>query len=342
MLLHPFFSEIPRISPEKKYWFIRTYAGETFDHYFDNGYVGIGVNNVPQSYIEDTRNGEKKAFLQLQSFIDNNTLYKRGSATKMARDLMSFNHEIKEGDTVIIPSTNSHELALGTVESDVYIVKDDKSTFKFKNRFESYPEKRRKISWDKKIYRDELNGELRSLISSHHGLTNATEYADIIQSVLGSLYVKGDLTYYSLKINQNEDINAFVLSRFLDGLTYFYQEFTMHSGEEIDEALMIKIRVQSRGKLAMKGLKYAGVVALAALVTFCNNNSVDIEMENVKAKFKNDGFLKTYTDFLDAKQEREIRLMQFKDSLEQLKALRYDKSLKSVKDSSNRAKAEGE
>ena len=325
---------IPTIDENKQYWFIRTYSGEIFRDYYENNYVGLGVNTIPQSLIKSADYSNPSTLKNLHTFIDKNTSYKNGAATKIARELISFEHEVKIGDTVVIPSRNSYELAIGTVESDVYLV-DIKGTFAFRNQREPYPEKRRRIKWEKIVLRESLNGDLRGLTSSHHGLTKANNYADIIEGTIDSLYIKKEHAYFTLKINQDEDINAFVLNRFLTGLTYFYQEYCSESGLAVDEELMIKIKLQSRGKVAMRALGIAGLLGVATMVALSNNNEVKVDLKNMKVEGKSDGLLKSLTDFLDKKQERKIRYEEFKDSMENLKAMRYDDSLKSEKVSDN-------
>ena len=328
------FQGVPTISEEKQYWFIRTYSGETFRNYYANNYVGLGVNNVPQSLIKSSD------FKGLYTFLDKNTSYKNGAATKMVRELISFEHEMKIGDTVIIPSRNSHELAIGTVESDVYLV-ENKGTFTFRGRPEPYPEKRRRIKWEKIVYRDDLNGDLRGLTSSHHGLTNANAYADTIEGTIDSLYIKNAHAYFTLKINQDEAINAFVLSRFLNGLTYFYQEWCIEKGYEVNEDLTIKIQLQSRGKVAIRALGIGAVIAIASMIVLSDNNEVKMDMGRVKVEGKSTGLLKSYSNFLDAKQERQIKWQEFQDSMQHLKAMRYDDSLKSEKEVSDNMQAKG-
>jgi restriction system protein len=317
---------IPVINEGKQYWFVRTYGGEIFPTYYSEGYIGLGVNEVPQSLIKIAADNPSGVY-ELNKFIHNNTRYKNGAATKVGRELINFEHDIKIGDTIVIPSKNSTELAIGTVTSDVYFVNKPRA-FKFRDRVEHLPQKRRHVKWERVIYRDDLNGDLKNLIGSHHGLTNANGYADVIEGTVDSLYIKNDHAYLTLKVNQDEDINAFVLSRFLNDLTYFYQEFCLETGQEIDEDLVIKIKLQSKGKLALKAFCVAGVVGIAGLVALSSDSEVKLEIGKVKVEGKSKGFLKSLTDFLDAKQERAERYERFQDSMKELKAMRYDDSLK--------------
>lgn len=311
------------VDGDRNYWFVRTYSGELYEDFLKRNYVGLGLNNVPMRYIkEGTEN--KSAYLQLKTFIENNTDYKKGEATKWTNQLLSFEHDIKVGDIVMIPSKNSDILSFGIVESDV-IVKEDKGTFLFKNKYEPYPEKRRKIKWIKDSSKSELGTELRGLISSHQGLTNAGWYSQFIEGNLSTIYIKEDKVYLSLKVNQDEEINAFQLSRFLDSLTFFYKEFCDEFDEEFDENLFIKIKLQSKGKMLFNGAcKVAGIALLGMLVMSKGANfEADLFIFKLKAS-TGDGFLKTLSDFKDSNAERKQKYANLVESKQELKVNEAD------------------
>src|SRR5205085_2454018 len=106
------YSGVPVIDADKQYWFVRTYSGELFEDFYTKNYVGLGVNNVPQKLIANANSKNLNQLQSLQDYIDKNTDYKKGAATKLAREFVSFQHEIKKGDTVIMPSRNSSRLAI--------------------------------------------------------------------------------------------------------------------------------------------------------------------------------------------------------------------------------------
>ena len=190
--------------------------------------------------------------------------------------------------------------------------------------------------------KDSLNGDLKSLLSSHYGLTNADSYRDVIEGSVDSLYIRGNHAYFTLKINQDEEINAFALSRLLNSITFFYQEFCKENDLPADEEFYIKISLQSKGKLALKALQYIGIAGIAGMVILCNNNEVSLEMRGVKLTTKSDGGLRSISDFLDRNQERKIKFAEFEDSMRQLKAMRYDEALKLEEVNRKNAEKKGE
>jgi len=335
-------SDIRVIDEERNYWFIRTYGGKIYNYFRENNFIGLGFNNVPYNYIKEAKpineivNGDEvsyvdfAAFNRLQKFINDNTAYIKGEATKWANQLIDFEHEIKIGDLVIIPNENSQDLSIGIVESETYVV-DVQSTFKFNDKFEPYPEKRRKIKWLKEIPKGEFRGGLNSMFFSRTAVKNVTDFSDVIEGNLSSLYIKDEHIYLSIKIDQDEEINAFDLQRFLESLTYLYKEFCSVHGIEDNEELFIKIKVQSKGSALLKGLGYAALFSVAMIIVMSNNSNIELDLKNMKVKGGSEGFLKSLTDFRDANEirderkaekalERQKELLKFKDSIEKLHA----------------------
>lgn len=311
--------ELKEVEIEKKYWFVRTYGGDVFDEYIENGYVGIGLNKVPNNYIlEADRN-----FVRLQEYIHNNTEYQDGSATKWAKQLVSFHHEVNIGDTVIIPDVNSDNLAFGIIDSEVYI-EVDKRVFSNRGETQEYPQKRRRVIWDRVVHKDNIQSDLKAISSSHQGITNIDKYFDVIESYLSSVFKRGNKTYMVININQDEDINAFELSRFLSSLTYLYQELCEYYGFEKDEELFIKIKLQSKGKALLSALAGGALLGLSAIFALSDNPSVKVNFDKSSGKIdfdaKSDGGLNSITRFLDAKEKRRQNVIIFNDSMKKLKA----------------------
>lgn len=327
---------VKRVTENKRYWFIRTYGGEAFDDYTKKGYVGLGLNNVPFKYIKDVENlkdVETQNFKRLQNFIDANTDYKKGEATKWAKQLYTFVHEISIGDTVVIPNKNSETLAFGTIMSDIYFIKNPGKIF-HRDKEEHLPEKRFEVKWEKEIRRDDLQGDLKGLMASHQGITNADNYADFIEGAMESIFIRNDQMYLVLQMGKDEDINAFHLNRFFNGLTYFYNEFCREAGVEENEDLSVKIKLQSKGKTILKAVVYAGVIGIAGILALSNDTELKVEIGGVKVEGKSKGGLKSLTEFLDANQKRKIEYQKFKDSVEALQA-KQNPDLNILKENSN-------
>jgi len=306
------------IDSTRDYWFIRTFGGALFNEFIENNYVGIGFNNIPYNIIKEYNNTES-SFKTIQSFINMNTKYKNGEATKWANQLISFEHNIKEGDLVLIPSKYSDDIAIGIIKSRTYLVKD-KGTFVRDGVNEELPEKRKKIEWLRTCDRSDIQSEIRSITSSHQAVTNANFYSDYIESSLTNIYIKEEKIHLTIQVNQDNDINAYALNNFLSSITYFYREFCIDNNIDPDEDLTIKIKLQSKGKMALKALIPFGIIGIAGLIVLSGHSKVDLKIGDASVKGESDGLIPTITDFLNKKQERQIKYEIFKDSMEKLKA----------------------
>jgi hypothetical protein len=309
------------VDANRRYWFIRTYGGITFRDFSDKNYVGIGFNKVPYQLLQNAKPGEVDAFNKLKEYILNNSEYKGGVATRWANQLITFQHRIKKGDLVIIPEKDSKFYSIGVVESDVYVV-DDTRTFEHNNDYIRFPEKRRKIKWEKSLTKQQIRRDLPFLSSNQQAITNVNRYGDRLEAYISSIFIKEDRAYLTLRVEQDEDINAFAFRDFLNGLTYFYEEFCKEFGYENNEELYIKIKVQSKGKLALQGFAIAGILAIGTLIAFSNDSEFEASIKGSNFKFKTDGLIKTYSEFLNEDLKRKIIYEKFKDSMNALKVKR--------------------
>src|SRR5690606_29380388 len=107
---------------------------------------------------------------------------------------------------------------------------------------------------------------------------------------ISSIYIKEDKIYLVIKVNQDEDINAFDLSDFLSGITYFYKEFSKDE-DNPSEDLTIKIKLQSKGTTILKAAVYSGILGIAGLVILSNNSEFQARLGEDSFSFKTDGLL---------------------------------------------------
>ncbi|MBS7565127.1 hypothetical protein KHS38_12000 [Mucilaginibacter sp. Bleaf8] len=311
------------IDVDRKYRFIRSYSGQLYNDYYERNYIGLGLNKVPYSIIKQASKTDEPTFNQLRLSIKSIYDFKEGTVTGWANQLINFEHILKPGDMVIMPNQNSSEYAFGIVESETYLAKEDK-TFLFEGKYEVVPEKRKKVKWLKQIAKDDLNGDLRGLSATHAAITAADDYSDAIEGHLSSLFIRDNRIFFTIKINQDEDINAFAFNDFLSGLTYFYKEYCEVHGFADNEQLYLKIKMQSRGKMALTALIAGGVVFVATLFALSDNPELKAELGPYKFDFKADGFLKTLShhknEDADKELERRIKYEKFRDSIDRLKA----------------------
>ena len=220
----------------------------------------------------------------------------------------------------MIPNKDSDYYQIGIIKSDIYSVNNDKRTFEHDNKNIRFPEKRRKVEWIQVITKEELRNDLGGALGIRASISKINHISEKIEGFISDIFIKEDQMHVVINIDQDEDINAFEFNRFLNDLIYFYKEFLNENDLAEDEQLFIKIKLQSPGKLVLKTIKYSAAIGLAYIVAFSNSNEFEGDIGPFKAKFKNEGFLRSVTEFLNEKQEREIRMITFKDSIAKLKA----------------------
>lgn len=312
-------TEIRVVDDNRAYWFVRTFGGEVFEDFILEDHIGLGFNNVPQQYILDCRNPENTtAQNTLYEYLENNTGYTGGSITKWKNQLIRFQHEMKEGDIVVVPSRDSNILSIGEITSSVKPFESRKQ-FYFKDEEHDYPNRVREVKWLKHRPKSFFQNDLRNLLSSHQGITVANSFADKIESGISNMFIRENQMRLVINVNQDEDINAFALKEFLDGLTYFYKEFCEELDIENNEELYIKIKLQSKGKTVLIGAAAAAIVGVSIILSLSKDTTFRGRILNQDFEFTSGvGLLNTYSQFLDDKQERQIRMIKFLKSQEDL------------------------
>ncbi|MCK3682796.1 hypothetical protein [Maribellus sp. YY47] len=316
---------IRKISERKKYWFVRTYSGATFDDFQENNYIGIGLNFVPQNLIQNVQGDNLSIpYDTLKTFIANNSDYEKGEVTKWANQLVAFQHDMQIGDCVIIPSKNSDFLAIGEIESEVYIT-DDTRRFEFNDNYEPYPEKRRRVNWILLKKKEDFRGDLDNIFHSRQAIYNIDRLAQTIEGYISPLFMIGDTSYMVIQIRQDENINAFAFSKFLDSLTYFYTEICEEHGIEYNEELYIKIKVQSKGKVALAAVALLGLLGISTIFALSDDPRIKLDLGRYGTlEAEGDGLLQSWTNFLNAKQERQQKMIEFQASMDSIKAATHN------------------
>ncbi|MEP5339972.1 MAG: hypothetical protein ABJL44_08070 [Algibacter sp.] len=327
------------INDDRDYWFVRTFGGEIFEEFIVNNHVGLGFNDVPEKYItpcSDDENYEAKK--ELREYIGNHSSLEKGTLTKWTNQVILFHHSIKTGDLVVIPSKDSRYISIGEIITDNVSIYEHGSSFVFKSEYHNYPNRVRKVKWLKHHPKRFFQGDLRNLLSSQQGITNANKYANKIESGISSMFIRENQMRLVINIKQDEDINAYALSRFLDSLIYFHKELCDELGIENNEDLFIKIKLQSRGKTVLKSFAYLGIVGLLGLLSLSEDAGFKLKINEKTGEYElnstsGKGFLNTFSNFLDKKQERKIKYLEFIDAREKLKIESPTDSIKSLEKS---------
>lgn len=305
------------VDGNRNYWFVRTYGGKTYGDFIQNNYVGIGFNDVPLKYIEDCRERNESAIKNLREYIESKYPYRDGATSKWINQLIAFHYTVKEGDIVVVPDKNSDKFTVGVVESDVYVVSDNR-TFFHNEKHEQFPEKRRKIKWQSNVEGLDTK-DFKGISSGRQALARVDHYGDIIEGFVSSVFIREDQMHLVLKINQHEDINAFDLSDMLSGITYFYNEFCLEYGIEPNRDLTIKIKLQSEGKARVKGAVWAGVFGVLLVTSLAKDASFKVSLLGQELELETgEGVGNVILDIVNAKHENRMEFLKYQDSIKNL------------------------
>lgn len=254
---------IPRIPEDQRYWFVRTNAGEYYDSFVNEGFIGIGWNQIELKYLKENR--------PLDDII-REKYKKENRPNYVANQIKTFCYDIKQGDIVLIPSSKSAYIHFGIVQDEEPYEEDmpievenieEHSELLFEYEGVCPYRKRRRVKWIKVIKRDNLDPQLYKLIYSQHTISNADGYAEYIDKSLFDFYVKGDKCHFILHVRKKEHIKARHLIPFMSDLLEIAERNKVNFDDEID----IKVSVQSPGTIELIGYIPKIIIFSLAMVT---------------------------------------------------------------------------
>lgn len=303
---------LPIVNPTRQYWLVRTSSGDYYEEFKHNGYIAIGWNEIPvadlASIHANETNEEVRNRVKSKVHVEGDPEHDRGarmSQSKAIGQLLKFAYEIKRGDIVVIPSSNSDYLSFGEVE-DTPIYIDNSGNCDFT--------KRKRVSWIKTdIRRLSLDSNLYRFIFAHQTINNVNEYAEYINSTLFDFYTLNGRSSLVLRVRRQEAFDSFRIGVFYSDLLFFMKEFSEENGQEVNPGdINVKLDLQSPGTIVFFGVLATALVCLGVMTILAGGEGgleIDPATQKIKFNFKSNSFFEKFSDFLDRKQERTIRLM---------------------------------
>lgn len=232
---------------ERKYWFVRTYAGAYYNEYLNEGFIAIGFNEITdKGFIEraDVDEAYKRALyerIKSSAEVEDTKTVKPGL---IVNQLKRFLIEMNEGDIVLIPSENSQYITFGQIISDTFIASDVDDSDEGKCPFI----KRRRVKWIKTLSKRSLDPYLFKAIYSHHIITDVSEAADYINRSLSNLYVKDDMLHMTLRVRTEDPVRLTNIKPLLYGFEEIAEVLNIPSEiKDKVKQIQLKINVQSPG-----------------------------------------------------------------------------------------------
>ncbi|WP_366160536.1 hypothetical protein ABXS71_16745 [Bacillus infantis] len=292
---------VPIIDPGRKYWLVRTNAGDFYDEFFMENYIGIGWNKIK---LTDLKINRPLADIVSEKYDEERHNY-------VANQIIKFTKQINKGDIVLIPSRNSFYISFGEViESDAYEdesipdnLEDPEEVMDVDFDGRCPYKKRKKVKWLKTVRRDSMDPYLYKVIYSHHTISDATPYAAYIDRLLHSFFVKGSKAHFILEVQKKKEINAIPLINLINGTLRFPEYYHAATGDnEVSPANVdIKLNVQSPGPIELIGnIKTIFIIAASYVAIFGGNIKI------VGFEFQTDGFLGKLMQFFNDRHSRDI------------------------------------
>lgn len=297
LTLKEILDSLPTINSGRRYWFVRTNGGEYYDAFLSGNYVAVGYNEINLSDIKAGNTGDATGLEILSQRIGKVYGDREARPSYVATQLLKFSYSIRKGDVILIPSRNSYEIAFGEVlETPAYVtenVKEGDSLFL----------KRKKVKWLKVIARDKLDPNLYKLMYSHHTISEADQYAEQIDKITNSLFVKSDKAHMVLDVQTTKNIKAKDLFEMgliaLELLDEFAEaENLSYKSDEFE----IKLNVQSPGFIELTGVSMGGIVLIGIILIAIAGGGFNFSYkEDVKASITSDGIIEKVRRFLTSK-----------------------------------------
>lgn len=234
------FVPIVNIPEERNYWLVRTEAGNYYSEFYHEDFIGIGWTEIKKWDIASLMDEEL-----MNEHIQ--VCYPDKQAGRILGQIKRFVLEMKPGDIVLIPSESSRHITFGKIESDVY-----DENVKLDDILEGVCPfiKRRKVTWEKTVSRDELDPYLYKLLNSHHTITSANDYASFIDRTLNSFYIKDGMGHLVLNVKTREKISGMDLLTVVNStlnLASVLNEVSEEGPTYDKRDIELKISVQSPG-----------------------------------------------------------------------------------------------
>ena len=300
------FFDLKALNQDTKYWMVRTMSGSYYGDFLRNGYIAVGYNDISLDVINSLPANENLAKEQLKEKIKKIRVELRNIAYPTSQ-LLRFTRDIKCGDIVIIPSSGATHVAIGTVESDVYEDTNPNIDSEHKCRFF----KRRRINWKLSCRRGKLPPSLQLMFNSRHILSDVTNYAPYVDSVINDFYVKDDTVHMVLNIRTKDDVsfddffNLKALDFLVDDFCRKYPQYA--EGVNPDDRIIMKVQMESPGSLRLSSKTWHRLLYFGLFILFLNGGGLEYtSKDGTEFNLSTDGLIEAVSDYLDRDADRAL------------------------------------
>ncbi|MBF7091129.1 MULTISPECIES: hypothetical protein [Flavobacterium] len=313
MTLQQILDQIPHIS-NRNYWLVRTEGGKNYDSFLAGKFIGIGYNKITLEDIKAGNTRDEVGVTILANKIKKAYGEDEARPKHSARQLLKFAYEIKKGDIIMIPSENSEYIQFAEISNTI-------AFNELNNKFDCDLIKRKQIKLLRQVTKASLDPKLFKLMFSHHTITNADQYGEVIDKIINGIFVKEDHAHLVLEVQAKDDVKARSLFKMGDIALDLLDEFC--EAEDLDyksDDFDIKLAVQSPGFIEISGLGMGGIIILGIIIVAIAGGGFSLTYKkDLKTEIKSDGIIEKVRKFLTTRKNNDIKtelLKKHMDSLE--------------------------
>lgn len=283
---------------ERRYWLVRTDGGIHYEDFVINEYIAIGWDYISAEAFCTKTESDIKSIITNQeraapTHDEEDDLQERGitgRVTAIYNKLNRFIREFSIGDIVIIPSRNTDRISIGLITGNV----EENSNYA-SNYIKENPEtmltlcpyaKRRKVKWLKGISKENIDVYLIKAFSSHHAISDISEYADYINRELYPIYTRNDAVHSVIRTGRNEGVTFGELKTLIDLLAETMDEVSTATNIHYDmDDVKVKLNINSPGIIEIiSAVSSAGIFVAMAMMAWNHVRSGGKLKLNLKIK----------------------------------------------------------
>jgi len=329
LTLQQILEALPQINASRNNWFVRTNGGQYYDNFINGKFIAIGYDKILLSDIKKASDTGDEGISKLGDKIREQYGEEEFRPNYVASQLIKFTYGIKKGDIVLIPSYSSAEFTFGEImETPVYLeeIKDTETSDICPYR------KRKKVKWFRSMDRDALDPNLYRLMFSHHAISEADAYADFIDKISNSFFIKDQKAHLILDVKTTDEIKARDLFQMGSITLDLLDEFCKDEGLPFkSDDFNIKLNLQSPGLIELSGLTMGGVVLIGIILVSIAGGGFEFKWKkDLSANIKTEGIIQKVKEFLTSRSniqakkailEKHMKDLQIKEPEDLIKVL---------------------
>jgi restriction system protein len=312
MTLQEILDRIPKVK-DRRYWLVRTDGGKNYESFLAGKFIAIGYNKITLNDIKSGNTDNEVGINILSEKITGIYGEEELRPKHAARQLIKFSYEIKKGDIIMIPSENSEYIQFAEILNT--------SAFnEFDNKFDCDLIKRKEIKLVRQVSKNRLDPKLYKLMFSHHTITDADQYGEVIDKIINGIFVKLDHAHLVLEVQAQNDVKARSLFKMGDIALDLLDDFCKK--EDLDyksDDFDIKLAVQSPGFIEISGLEMGGIIILGIILVGIAGGGFSFNYKtDLKAEIKTDGIIEKVRRFLTTKSNNDLKIQLLQKHMENL------------------------